>query len=60
MASPIENMYFPITMVLPKATQNIISAYHDFEIMLVIRHTTKSYNIEAHMLLYDRFVFKIF
>ena len=59
-SSSVESGYFPITMVLLKVPQNIISAHHDFAIILVIRHMAKSSNTEAHMLLYDRFVFKIF
>lgn len=43
-----------------KLSQNITYAHHDLEIIVVIRHTAKSSNIEAHMLLYDRFVLKYF
>lgn len=43
-----------------KLSQNITYAHHDLEIIGVIRYTAKSSNIEAHMLLYDRFVLKYF
>lgn len=59
-SSPIETRDFPVTMPWLKLSQNIIYAHHDLEIIVVIRHTAKSSNIEAHMLLYNRFVLKYF